>query len=555
LLNRSAGQEAVYRESKLSTITSAGLRGARRHWIAIGVPIAILLVIAYTIAFLIDEPLRRYTEAKMNHSLKGYTARIGQLDFHPLGFALDLSEVVITQDAHPDPAVMRIERLSAGVHWRALLSGKLVGDVEIIKPTVYLNLPQARKEIADPTPVKDRGWQDALQAIYPLKINHFEIRGGDVTYVDEGPFKPLHIRDLELIATNIRNRPVKRPYPSDVRFSAVVFESGRVSADGQANFLAEPNPTFRGDVDIAGIELDYFKPITNRYNLWVDQGVLSANGHVEYGEEIKTVLLNRAAIDGIHADYVHTAPTAGAEKEVRGKAADAAKQASNAPDLLVRISELKLTRSTVGFVNKAVSPPYRVFLADTDGSVTNLSNQQSEGTAVAKLKGAFMGSGKATADASFRADKSGPSFDIGVRIEEVDVTTLNDLFRAYGRFDTASGRFFLYTELDAKAGVVTGYIKPLFKDLKVYDKRQDQSKTMGRKMYERLVGGVAKLLKNRPNEEVATKAEVLGRIDNPKVGTVAAIVRLVQNAFFKAILPGFDLEAARAGREETRAEK
>jgi hypothetical protein len=66
---------------------------------------------------------------------------------------------------------------------------------------------------------------------------------------------------------------------------------------------------------------------------------------------------------------------------------------------------------------------------------------------------------------------------------------------------------------------------------------------------------VAKLLKNRSREEVATKAEVLGRIDNPKVGTVAAVVRFVQNAFFKAILPGFDLEAARVGREETRAEK
>ncbi len=38
LLNCSARQEAMYRESRLSTITSAGLRGARRHWIAIGVP-------------------------------------------------------------------------------------------------------------------------------------------------------------------------------------------------------------------------------------------------------------------------------------------------------------------------------------------------------------------------------------------------------------------------------------------------------------------------------------------------------------------------------------
>jgi len=548
-------ETALYTRSKFATITQAGLRGARRHWMAIGIPIAILLIIAYTIAFLIDEPLRRYTEAKMNHALKGYTARIGKLDFHPLGYSLDLWEVVVTQDAHPDPAVLRIARLSASVHWRALLSGRLVGDIELEKPTVYLNLPQARKEIADPTPVKERGWQDALEAVYPLKIDHFEIRDGDITYVDQGPFKPLRIRNLELVATNIRNRQGKRPYPSDVRLSVLVFESGRLSADGQANFLAEPNPTFRGDVELATIELDYFKPITNRYNLWVDKGVLSAGGHVEYGQETRTVALTQATIDGIHVDYVHTGSTAVAERETREKAAAAAKEASNAPDLRVRIDELRLTKSTVGFVNKATTPSYRVFLSDADGRLTNLSNQQIEGTAAAKLKGAFMGSGTATADATFKAEKSGTSFDIGVRVEEVDVTKLNDIFRAYGRFDVSAGRFYFYSELDAKDGAVTGYVKPLFKDLKVYDKQQDKSKPLVRKMYERIVSGVAKVLKNRPRDEVATKAEVLGRIDNPKVGTVAALIRLVQNAFFKAILPGFDAEIARAGRGESSGEK
>ncbi len=538
----------MYTRSKFSTIARAGLHGARRHWMAITIPIAVLLVIAYTIAFLIDEPLRGYTETKMNRALKGYTARIGKLNFHPLGFSLDLDDVVVTQDAHPEPAVIRLQRLSASVHWRALLSGKLVGDIELEKPAVYVNLPQARKEITDPTPVKERGWQEALEAIYPLKINHFEIRQGDMTYVDQGPFKPLRIRDLNLVATNIRNRPRKRPYPSDVRFSALVFDSGRVSADGQANFLAEPNPTFRGDVELANIELDYFKPITNRFNLWVDKGVLSAHGAVEYGLEARTVSLTRATIDGIQVDYVHTAPTAIAEREQRGKVASAAKEASNAPDLLVRINELQLTRSTVGFVNKATTPSYRVFLSNTDGTLTNLSNHETEGTAAAKLKGAFMGSGTATAEATFKAEKSGPAFDIGVRIDEVDVTKLNDLFRAYGRFDAASGRFFLYSELNANDGVITGYVKPLFKDLKIYSKEQDKSKPVVRKMYERVVSGVAKILKNRQREEVATKADVLGRIDNPRVSTVDAVVKLVQNAFFKAILPGFDLEVSRAGR-------
>ena len=538
----------MYRQSKLSTIARTGLHGARRHWMAIAIPIAILLVLAYTIASLIDEPLRRYTEAKMNRALKGYTARIGKLDFHPVGFSLDLYDVVVTQDAHPDPAVIQLGRLSASVHWRALLSGKVVGDIELVKPAIYLNLPQAREEITDPTPVKDRGWQDALQAIYPLKINHFEIQQGDITYVDQGPFKPLRIRDLNLMATDIRNRPGKDPYPSGVRFSALVFDSGRVTADGRANFLAEPNPTFRGDVELANIELDYFKPITNRYNLWVDKGVLSANGHVEYGLEVRTVTLTRATIDGIQVDYIHTAQTAGAERETRQQAKTAVKEANNAPGLVLKIKELQLTRSTVGYVNKAAAPTYRVFLANTDGTLTNLSNQEMEGTAGAKIKGAFMGSGTATAEATFKAEKSGPAFDMSVRVEDVDVTKLNDLFRAYGRFDTASGQFNLYSELTASEGVITGYIKPLFKDLKVYNKEQDKDKSVVRKMYERVVGGVAKVLKNRPREEVATKAEVIGRIDNPKVGTIDAILKLVQNAFFKAILPGFDVEASRLGR-------
>jgi len=540
----------VYSQSRFSAITKSALRGARRHWMAIGIPIAVILILAYATAFLIDEPLRRYTEAKMNHALKGYTARIGTLDFHPIGFSLTLRNVVITQDAHPDPPVLRLERLSASVHWRALRSGKVVGDVELVRPSVYLNLPQARKEINDPTPVKQRGWQDALQAVYPLKINYFEIRDGEATYIDQGPFKPLHVRAIELIATDIRNRRSHRAYPSDVRFSAIVFESGRVSGDGQADLLAEPNPAFRGDVDLSNIELDYFKPITNRYNLTVDRGVLSAGGHVEYAQNAQTVSLTHAAIDGIHVDYVHTAPTAATEKETRQKAAEAAKQANNAPGLLVKINELRLTRSTVGYVNKATTPSYRVFLSDTDGTLTNLSNQQVEGTAVAKLKGLFMGSGTAHAEATFRADQAGPSFNVGVRIEEVDVTRLNDLFRAYGRFDMASGRFDFYSELDAKDGVVTGYIKPLFQDLQVYSKEQDKDKPALEKMYEHIVGGVAKVLKNRPREEVATKAQVIGRIDNPKVGTLAALGGLVENAFFKAILPGFDAEIARGGRAE-----
>lgn len=527
----------------------AKVRTMPRRWLIIGVPLLLILIVAYAIAFLIDEPLRRYTEAKMNRALKGYTVRVGTLDFHPLGFSLDLKDTIIIQDAYPEPPVARIPLLSASVHWRALLSGKVVGDILIDRPTVNVNLKQARKEIADPSAIKDRGWQDALEAIYPLKINLFRVNKGDLTYVDEGPFKPLRIRSLDIVANNIRNvRSPDRVYPSEFRLDGTVFESGRVSVDGRADFLAEPNPTFRGTVALEGIELDYLKPITNRYNVSVDKGMLSAEGVVESGQDVKTVDLTRVLVSDVRVDYIHTATTAVAEQQQRRKAGEKVREASNAPGMLVRIRELRVSKSTFGYVNKAVTPAYRVFVSDTEVTLTNLSNREAEGPATAKLKGKFMGTGTAVVDATFRAEKRGPGFDVAVKIDDVDMTSMNDLFRSYGKFDVAAGRFFFYSELNGRDGAITGYVKPFFKDMVVYDPRQDKDKTVMRKVYERVVGGVAKILENRPHEDVATRAEVSGRLDDPQVNYLEVIVRIVQNAFFKAILPGFEREASRAGR-------
>lgn len=113
---------------------------------------------------------------------------------------------------------------------------------------------------------------------------------------------------------------------------------------------------------------------------------------------------------------------------------------------------------------------------------------------------------------------------------------------AYGNFDVTAGLFSLYSELRVKNGRVEGYIKPRFKDMKVYDARQDKEKNLFHKLYEGLVGGVAKLLENTPRDEVATRTEVSGPLESPRSSTWQTVVNLVTNAFFKAILPGFEKE-------------
>jgi hypothetical protein len=63
---------------------------------------------------------------------------------------------------------------------------------------------------------------------------------------------------------------------------------------------------------------------------------------------------------------------------------------------------------------------------------------------------------------------------------------------------------------------------------------------LGRRLYEGTVGVAMKILKNHPRGEVATVVTISGRLDQPQFSKWQMIGHLLQNAFIKAILPGFD---------------
>jgi uncharacterized protein involved in outer membrane biogenesis len=163
----------------------------RKWWIWLIGAIVGLIIVVIALGFFVDEPLRRYIEQQMNSRLKGYTVHLGKLDLHPLRLAVDLYDVTIVQNANPEPPMVHVPRLNASVHWRALLAARVVSDVLVERPNVHIDLKQLREEAADDIPVRERGWQEALQAVSPLKVNAFQVVDGDVTYIDEGPFEPL----------------------------------------------------------------------------------------------------------------------------------------------------------------------------------------------------------------------------------------------------------------------------------------------------------------------------------------------------------------------------
>jgi Domain of Unknown Function (DUF748) len=521
----------------------------RRRWKWILGTLGVLIGLVIVASFFVDEPLRRLTERQMNARLKGYTARIGWLSFHPIGFSITFGDVILIQQAHPDPPVLKIQRLEASTQWSAVIHGRIVADFLLVRPVIYADRTHFIKEMEDPTPVKDHGWQDALQAMYPAKINLFRIRDGSVTYVDSGQERPLTLRALNVAARNIRNvRSEPNTYPSPVTVDAVVFDDGKLAVEGAADFLREPYAGFKGRMELDRIMLDYFKPIARHYGFTIARGNFGGRGEVEYSPDIALVDLQEIRVDGLQGDYAYRPSTAAPVAKAAKATAQAAKKASNAPDIVLRARRVNVNDATVGFVNEAANPKYRVFLANTNLVIDNFTNQKSEGMGTARLTGKLQGTGQTAVTLTLRSENHGPDFDVNAQIEDTDLRQMNDLLLATAKFDVASGDLSVFSQATVKNGYVQGYVKPLFKDLKVYEKEKDQDKTFGQKVKEKAIDVASKVLKNRPRKEVATVVPISGPLENPKAGTWPTLVGLVRNAFFKAILPGFEREREQLAR-------
>jgi hypothetical protein len=503
--------------------------------------LALLALVAFFIASRFDEYLRKTLETKMNQRLRGYTVSLGHAHLSLLGLALNLERVVIRQQANPEPPVADLPRLKTKAEWGAVLTGHLVADAYFDSPRIHVNLPQLSEEARDQVKMTDRGWQQALEATYPLKFNLLQVRDGDIVYIDQDPQRPLHISHWNLTATDIRNIHSREGiYPSPVHSDGVIFDTGHGVVDGHADFLAEPYPGVHVFYQVEKVPLDRLQSFGAKANLSLSGGMVSSRGEVEYGPKHREARIADATVQGLRLDYVHTAASAPAEK-VRGQEVKRVAENQQA-DMPVHIARFHVVDGRVGLINKASDHPFRFFVTDADLDVTNLSTGFRDGAAAARLTGKFMGTGTVRGSSHFRADAKGPDFDYLLAVENASLPSLNDLLRAYGKLDVAAGTFSVYSEMKVRDGYLKGYVKPLFKDIKVYDPKQDKNKPVLHKLYEKVVGGLSHVLENHKREQVATVADLSGPVSGPKTSLWSIISHLFSNAFVKAILPGFDRE-------------
>ena len=186
--------------------------------------------------------------------------------------------------------------------------------------------------------------------------------------------------------------------------------------------------------------------------------------------------------------------------------------------------------------------PVDVYLSHVEATIDDLGNiREQTNPLVTKVQATARVMDQVTLQCKMTLDPFSyrPTFHLAVRLLGLDVTKLNNLALSYGKFDFKRGWFDLVLEADSKEGQVSGYVKPLFRNLKVFSLTQDiKEDNVLQFFWQALVGGATSTFKNFPRNQFGTLIPFTGDASGTTtMNILATLGNLFRNAFVRAYLP------------------
>lgn len=205
------------------------------------------------------------------------------------------------------------------------------------------------------------------------------------------------------------------------------------------------------------------------------------------------------------------------------------------------INSARIHNGAVHFRAYQATPPVDVYLTSVEAKVDNLTNIRDEVTpliSTIKVDAVAMDSAKLECEVKLDPFSYYPTFQLALRLLELDVTKLNALAEAYGSLDFERGWFDLVIELDVKEGTLDGYVKPLFRQLRVLSVPKDLKEDNPLQVFwEAVVGVTSGVLTNQSREQFGTVIPFTGSVTGPEADVLAVVGNVLRNAFIRAYLP------------------
>ena len=98
-------------------------------------------------------------------------------------------------------------------------------------------------------------------------------------------------------------------------------------------------------------------------------------------------------------------------------------------------------------------------------------------------------------------------------------------------------------EAQAEKGQLKGYIKPLLRNVEVFDWKQDvenKDKNIFRSIWEAVVGTSETVLKNQNKNQFATRVELSGSVHQQNLSAFSAFLAILRNGFIQAFTARYE---------------
>lgn len=208
--------------------------------------------------------------------------------------------------------------------------------------------------------------------------------------------------------------------------------------------------------------------------------------------------------------------------------------------------KITIRNGTLAFRNFTSDPPVNLQATHINLTATNLTNiADEEGRRVATLEveAKILQGSDFSAKAEFDPFEY-TSFLFACEMTLEDLTQINDFARAYGNLDFKSGHGEMVMELEAKDSMLTGYIKPAFKEVDIFNWQQDvesEDANPFQALWEGIAGNLSALFSNQKTDALATRIDISGELpDEASMDTWAAVWGVVSNAFVETINTNFE---------------
>ncbi len=163
-----------------------------------------LLLLLITIRIALPYIVKDYVNKTLDE-IPGYNGIVKDIDMNLWRGAYEIEDVSLVKTGGNVPVpFFSAKKIYFSIQWGALFDGSVVGEIALESPKLNFVSGPSEKESQSSV---DNSWTDKVKELFPLRINRFEIKNGEIHFRNfySNPKVDIHIDNLKAIAENLTN--------------------------------------------------------------------------------------------------------------------------------------------------------------------------------------------------------------------------------------------------------------------------------------------------------------------------------------------------------------